>query len=80
MNELFYYNADTDELKSIGEISNVEFLSVAEDIEKEADMRVYEMLPLFEGEVSAAPEDLLCFKLLFKDWSGLVPRQIGVRI
>lgn len=80
MNELFYYNADTDELKSIGELTDVEFIEAAEVFGKEADMRVYESLPAVEGEISAAPEALLRFKLLFKDWSGLVPRRIGVRI
>lgn len=80
MNELFYYNADTDELKPLGELTDIELIEAAEDLEKEADARVYASLPAFEGEVSAASGELLRFKLLFKDWSGLVPRMIGVRI
>lgn len=83
MNELFYYKEDTDELLTLGEISNMEFLSVAEAVGKEADARVYEALPqVYEHsfDIEMDPEAALRFKFLFKDWRGIVPRQIGVRV
>lgn len=80
MNKLFYYDENTDEMKTLGEINDAEFLTLAEDFEREADARIYEKLPLldsFSGEIQGA-EISLEFRLLFKSWAGLVPRKIGV--
>lgn len=74
MNELFYYNKDTDELLQIGEITALT-LDVSEE---ESSSRLWESLDPFEGTIEGAAS--LEFHLAFKSWEGIVPRQIGVRI
>ena len=82
MIDIFYYNEDTDEMLEISELTNAELIQLTADVEQEAHLRVYEELPAFEAEISADlyGADLLRFRLLFKNWAGIVPRRIGVRI
>ncbi len=88
MSDIFYYNEDTDEMLEISELTNAELIRLTADVEQEAHLRVYEELPAFEAETRFEAEisadlygaDLLRFRLLFKNWAGIVPRRIGVRI
>ena len=79
MGEIYYYIEETGEMKAIDAVTTLEFISAAEDFGKEADARVFETLPPFEGKIEI--EDAytaLNFRMLFKTWEGLVPRKIGV--
>lgn len=79
MKEIYIYNSEKDEWNELHELTDVEFLSVAEEVKQEADRRVYNTLEPFEGEITGklTGVDWLRFYLLFKDWSGYVPRRIG---
>lgn len=80
MNELYFYNEDTDELLTLDEVNTIEFLEIAEEVGAEADRRLYEILPPFEAELEMEWESALRFRLMTKSWAGIVPRQIGVSI
>lgn len=79
MCELYYYDERTDEFKVLGELTDAEFIEVAEEVSAEGELRVFEGLDHFEGTIDLTTAEIdLRFRLLFKSWAGIVPRKIGV--
>lgn len=80
MKEIYIYDTETDQMQAIDEISDIEFLTVAEDFSDEAEMRVWKSLDTFEATVEATVEGdamPLEVRLMFKSWEGIVPRRIN---
>lgn len=82
IHRLYYYDDNERKFKEVPELTNAQIISAAQELGEEADQRVFETLPSFEIELTRdrASIDDLRFRLLFKTWAGVVPRQIGVRL
>lgn len=78
MREIYVYDSVKDEWQEIGDMTDLEAMSVAEDVEQELNKRLHSIMDPFEAEVTSESKELshLRFRLLFKNWAGIVPRRI----
>lgn len=76
MKEIYVYDTETDQMQALDEMTDVEFLEVAEMFSDEAEMMVWESLDTFEATIEgeAMPIEV---RLTFKNWAGIVPRRIN---
>lgn len=78
MREIYIYDSINDEWKKIEDMTDLEVISVAEDVEQELNKRLHNIMDPFEAEITSESWELnLRFKLLFKNWDGIVPRRIN---
>lgn len=76
MKEIYVYDTETDQMQALDEMTDVEFLEVAEEFSDEAKMRVWESLDTYEATIEGDVMPLEV-RLTFKNWAGIVPRRIN---